>query len=81
MWSLSAYFDFDGNFLKFGGYEDCFKNGGYKRKGIWMIKDSKHEKFFTRYDFGNGNRTIQTPKEKQDQEILIFEQQQKEQAE
>ena len=45
-----------------------------------MIKDSKHEKFFTRYDFENGEHQ-QTPKEKQDEENLVFQQQKKEQAE
>ena len=35
-----------------------------------MIKDTKHEKFFTRYDFGNGDTSIQTPKEQHDQEMI-----------
>ena len=51
--------------------------GGYKSKnvdqdtriGIWMIKDNKNDKFFTRYDFGNGDKEIKTPKEMNDEEV------------
>ena len=54
MWTLAAHFDFDGNFLKFGG-EKHINGDNDARIGIWMIKDSKHDKFFTRYDFGKGD--------------------------
>ena len=39
---LSAFFDYGDNFQKFGVLENWFKCG-FKRKGIWMLKDCKHD--------------------------------------